>query len=246
LPDRKRVTIESEPIKRLRGGVAYSILLPDKLPVAAAKPANRCDRIIEARAAFLAIGSLAAANAGYHLEFTPGTADRATRLSWILTSIGYPPKQARRKQRDLLYFKDADIIVDFLSQIGAFGAVLALEDIRAMRDTKNRIHRLVNTETANLERAANAAAAQRRLVDFLARAYGLNRLSPALREIAKLRLANPEATLGELGALCDPPISKPTAQGRFSALTRLAEQLRAGQSASTGRGAPALPGKSGG
>jgi DNA-binding protein WhiA len=136
----------------------------------------------------------------------------------------------------VLYFKDFEAIVDVLTLIGAFGAVLRLEDVRALRETKNRIHRLVNTEAANLERAASAAAAQRRTIDYLASAYGLPQLSPPLREIAELRLAHPDESLAELGARCNPPISKPTVSSRLSSLARLAGRLQ------TGRGTGSKPG----
>jgi len=84
-----------------------------------------------------------------------------------------------------------------LTMIGAFSAVLHWEDVRALRETKNRIHRLVNTEAANLERAASAAATQRQTIEYLASAYGLPQLSPPLREIAELRLAHPGESLAE-------------------------------------------------
>jgi cell division protein WhiA len=116
-----------------------------------------------------------------------------------------------------------------LSLIGAFSAVLRLEDVRALRETKNRIHRLVNTEAANLERTAAAAAAQRRVIEYLDSAHGLSRLSPALREIAELRLRHPDESLSELGRRCDPPIAKPTVSSRLGALARLARHLSDGK-----------------
>ena len=126
-----------------------------------------------------------------------------------------------------------DAIVEVLTLIGAFAAVLRLEDVRALRETKNRIHRLVNTEAANLERTAMAAAAQRRVITYLENAYGLRRLSAPLREIAELRLAHPDESLAELGRRCNPQISKPTASGRLAALARLAERVRHGQGPTT-------------
>ncbi len=226
LPDRKAYVIESQPVKRLRGGVDYSIRIPEELLVPMHKPARRCDRIMEARAAFLAVGSLAAESSGYHLELTPHDSTLATRLSSLLGALGYRPKRMKRKTRDVLYYKHSDTIVEFLTLVGAYRTVLALEDIRAMRETKNRIHRLVNTEAANLDRSAGAAASQRRLILEISREHGLKALSPALREIAELRLKYPEAALAELGARCEPPISKPTVQSRFSALARHLGRLR--------------------
>lgn len=235
--DRKSNPIRSLMPTRLARLPTFAIALPERLRSEPPKPVNKCDRLMEVRAGFLACGSLAAGAHGYHLEFVPSREAAAERLAWMLRSAGVPPKRTVRKRRGILYFKDFEAIVDVLTLIGAFGAVLHLEDVRALRETKNRIHRLVNTEAANLERAAAAAAAQRRTIEFLASAYGLGRLSPPLREIAELRLNHPDESLAELGNRCNPPVGKPTAGSRLSALGRLAAKLRGG------RGESQKPGK---
>ena len=190
------------------------------------KPARRCDRIMEARAAFLTCGSASAGARGYHVEFAPHDAQAAERLEWILRAVAAPPKTMRRGGRTALYYKDFEAIVEFFGVIGAHGAVLQLEDLHAVKETKNRIHRLVNTEAANLERVAGAAAAQRETIAFVSSAHGLRHLSHPLREIAELRLNYPDESLAELGRRCNPPISKPTVNSRLAALARLARRLR--------------------
>lgn len=219
---------------RLMRTPIYRIALPPGLQAAPAKPAHRCDRVMEARAAFLACGSVSAATQGYHLEFVLHEEPSAARLAWMLRATGAPPKSMLRKGRRVLYYKDFEAIVELLTVIGAHGAVLRLEDVRALKETKNRIHRLVNTEAANLERTAAAAAAQRETIDYVASAYGMHNLSPALREIAQLRVNYPDESLTELGKRCRPPIAKPTVNSRLSALTRLAARLR-GESMRTAR-----------
>lgn len=226
LDDRKSHPIETRPPTRLHRLPTFAIALPERLRETPPKPVHKCDRLIEVRAAFLACGSLAAGARGYHLEFVARREEVAQRLRWMLRSAGVPPKQARRKGRCVLYYKDFDAIAELLARIGAFAAVLALEDVRALRETKNRIHRLVNTEAANLERTAKAAAAQRQVIEYLRNAYGLTRLTPALREVAELRLKHPDESLAELGRRCNPPIAKPTVSSRLGALTRLADHLR--------------------
>lgn len=223
--------IEKLPQKRLRGAPVYCVPLPPALRASAAwKPVHRCDRVMEARAAFLACGSLSAGARGYHLEFVLPHAVPAERLAWTLRAVADPPKLARRNGREVLYYKDFDAIAGFLAVIGAHPAVLRLEDLRALKETKNRIHRLVNTEASNLERAAAAAASQRQAIEAVRGAGEFGRLTPALREIAALRLAHPDESLAELGRRCTPPISKPAVNGRLSAIARLARTLR-GESA---------------
>lgn len=192
------------------------------------KPTARCDRRMELRGAFLACGSLAAPARGYHVEFVPPTEALAERLAAILRAEGFEPKVGARAGRRIVYFKDVDAITELLASIGASQAVLRLEDVRALKETKNRIHRLVNTEAANVDRAMSAAAAQREAIAFLADAYGLRKLSKPLREAAELRLAHPTETLVELGRRCSPPAKKSTINGRIAALLRLARALEPG------------------
>jgi DNA-binding transcriptional regulator WhiA len=232
---RKSHSIETRAATRLARLPTFAIALPERLRAVPPKPAHKCDRLMEIRAAFMACGSLAAGAHGYHLEFVLADERLAARLTWLLRSTGRAPKETLRKARRVLYYKDFDAIGEVLTLIGAFGAVLHLEDVRALRETKNRIHRLVNTEAANMERTAAAAAMQRRTIEFVASAYGLRRLSPALREIAELRLRHPDESLAGLGRRCNPAIAKPTVSSRLAALARLADRLRQGQ----GRALPA-------
>ncbi|HET9393838.1 MAG TPA: DNA-binding protein WhiA [Candidatus Rubrimentiphilum sp.] len=204
----------------------FRVAIPDDLRQLPRKPPRRCDRVMEARAAFLACGSLSAGAQGYHLEFVPPDNELGARLEWILRAVAAPPKRMRRAERSVLYYKDFEAIVELLGVIGAHAAVLHLEDVHALKETKNRIHRLVNTEAANLERVAGAAAAQRETIEFISSAHGLNHLSHPLREIAEMRLRHPDESLAELGRRCNPPISKPTVNSRLGALARLARRLR--------------------
>lgn len=210
---------------RLYRSTMYEIDV-DAAATVPAWPRARCDRRMELRAAFLACGSLAAPQAGYHLEFTAASVPAAERIGRLIRAEGIEARSMLRKGRTVTYLKDLDAIVVVLSAIGASGALLRLEDVRALKETKNRIHRLVNTETANVVRAATAAAAQRDAIAYLADAYGLRNLSPALREAAQLRLTHPDETLAELGRRASPPVGKATINGRIVALMRLVRRLR--------------------
>jgi hypothetical protein len=236
LEHRKDYPIHTRPGTRLHRATLYEI---DAGPQPQTpRPQARCDRRMEIRGAFLACGSVAAPARGYHLEFVPPSEAAAKRLSAVLRSDGRHPKTAARKGRTIVYFKDIEEITQVLSAIGAFATVLHLEDVRALKETKNRIRRLVNTEAANVDRAASAAALQREWIALLADAYGLRNLSLPLREIAELRLAHPTETLAELGRRCNPPAKKSTVNGRLAALLRIARTLEAGAGAAKKGSAP--------
>lgn len=234
LDRRKEHRIVTATTLRLRRSPRFSISLPEHLRATPPPPTARCDRAMEVRAAFLLFGSLAAGSRGYHLEFAPPDERRARRLASQLRAIESPPKEARRRGKPVLYFKSLDAIAALLARIGAHSAVLSLEDVRALRETKNRVRRLVNTETANLGRVAAAAGAQREAIAYVAKTRGLRHLSRPLREIASLRLRFPDESLAELGRRCNPPIGKPTAASRLATLARLAMRLRQGHVRSGG------------
>ncbi|TAM59251.1 DNA-binding protein WhiA [bacterium] len=221
--------------KRLYHATVYAAEVPAQLRAHTAAPlTRRCCRRMELRAAFLTCGSLALPGKGYHLEFTPPSEAAAARIERLLAAEGIAPKRGRRRGGALLYVKEADGVVGVLGAIGAHGAVLRIEEIRAVKETKNRIHRLVNVEAANVVRAVAAASRQRRAIELLRDAYGLQHLTPALREAAEARLRHPELTLGELAALCRPPVSRATLNGRLQSLLRLAHRLQAEQASPEG------------
>jgi hypothetical protein len=211
---------------RLYKATTFEIDLGPEPTVAPPRPRRRDERRAELRAAFLCLGSLAAPQHGYHLEFVVLDAPLAERIAALIIAEGVEPRTMMRKGRRVVYLKGLDAIVTVLGAIGASGAVLHLEDVRAVKETKNRIHRLVNTEAANVVRAASAAAAQSEAIQYLADAYGLRNLSPVLREAAQLRLSHPDETLAELGRRCSPPVGKATINGRIAALLRLVKRLR--------------------
>jgi hypothetical protein len=212
--------------QRLYKATTFEIDLGPLAPGAPPKPRRRDERRAELRAAFLCSGSVAAPQHGYHLEFVLADEAHADRVASLIAAEGVESRRMVRKGRQVVYLKGLDAIVTVLGAIGASGAVLRLEDVRAVKETKNRIHRLVNTEAANVVRAAASAAAQREAIQYLADAYGLRNLSPALREAAQLRLAHPDETLAELGRRCNPPVGKATINGRLAALMRLVKRLR--------------------
>ena len=212
--------------QRLYKATTFEIDLGPVPAAAPPKPRRRDERRAELRAAFLCAGSVAAPQHGYHLEFVIGDAARAERIAGLVAAEGIAARTMLRKGRQVVYLKGLDAIVTVLGAVGASGAVLRLEDVRAVKETKNRIHRLVNTEAANVVRAASAAATQREAIQYLADAYGLRNLSPALREAAQLRLAHPDETLAELGRRCNPAVGKATINGRLAAVMRLVKRLR--------------------
>jgi len=184
--------------------------------------ARACCRRAFVRGAFLACGSVEDPRRGYHLEFACAHDAGARRLADSLASLGIDAGVSRRRGRRLVYIKQAAAVIDLLAQMRASRAVLAFDDVLAVRATKNAIRRKVNSELANAARVASAAVRQRDAVLRVAGRAGADRLGPGLREAIRLRIAHPEASLSELGARARPPVTKTTMAYRMRVLQRLA------------------------
>jgi len=189
-------------------------------------PARGCCRRAWLRGAFLASGSVSDPARSYHLEFFCRRDDDARALCEALASLSVDAGMSRRRGRPLAYVKGAESIADLLGQMGATQAVFALDNVRAVRQTKNDIRRRVNSESANAARAASSSARHREAAMRAIRYVGLSLLGPALAQAAQLRIAHPELTLAELGARARPRVTKAAMGYRMRALALIGKQAR--------------------
>jgi cell division protein WhiA len=184
--------------------------------------ARSCCRRAYLRGALLGGGSLSGPRS-LHLEIRSAGVDGAAFLADVAAREGARLTVRDRGGHAVAYAKGADAIADLLAAAGASGSILRLEENAVMAATRGRANRLANADHANLVRASRAAHAQLQAVDRLRRRGELERLPPALREIADLRTRHPTLSLRELAARCRPPATKAAAHRRLQKLQRLAE-----------------------
>jgi len=181
-----------------------------------------CCAIAYLRGAFLGGGFVADPHGDFHFELTAESEQMAQDLAALMGRFDIEGKVTRRRGLFTVYLKGAEPIVTFLALVGAHRALLRTEDVRIIKSMRNEVNRLVNAETANLAKTADASAAQIEAIQFIADTRGLSSLPPALRDFAELRLANPDASLRELGELADPPLSKSAIYHRVRRIEELA------------------------
>ena len=126
----------------------------------------------------------------------------------------------------IIYLKESEQISKFLACIGASKAVLKFEDIRIYKEMKNNVNRIVNMETANLNKTIDAAILQIEDIKLIKKKNKFEDLPNELKEVALLRLENPEASLKEIGEMLEVPISKSGVNHRFKKINNYAEELR--------------------
>ncbi len=176
------------------------------------------------KGAFLAVGTLSAPERGYDLEFVCPKEEDASLICDTLLKLDFNPKKTLRRNRYIVYTHDGDSVVDFLGMIEAHRALLEMENVRVVKELRGQVNRRVNCETANLTKQANAYVKQREAIEKLMGAGRFPDLPGSLREIAELRLANPDASLEELGAMLDPPVGKSGVNHRLRRLVEMAEK----------------------
>ncbi|MCL6547524.1 MAG: DNA-binding protein WhiA [Alicyclobacillus sp.] len=204
----------------------------DSGPLSPPAPRKRkpCCRKAFLRGAFLAAGSVNdPGSSSYHLEITANTRELAEQVLLLMNrSYGLHAKWIQRKRGYVVYLKEGEKIVEFLSIIGAHQALLKFEDVRILKDMRNQVNRLVNCETANLNKAIGAAVRQIETIRYIDSHLGLDNLPGHLREAAELRLRYPEVNLQELTARMPHKVSKSGLNHRFRKLEQIAESLRNG------------------
>lgn len=186
---------------------------------------EECCRASFLRGVFFAGGSLTDPLKRYHLELTTSHYQASRELEVLLREAGYPPKSVMRNGSFVTYFKQSDQIEDFLTLIGAPVAAMNVMTAKMEKDLRNSVNRRLNCDSANLDKAVDAALEQLEAIRKLEAAGLLEKQPERLRQTAALRVSNPELTLSELAEEFDPPVTKSCLNHRLRKLMELAKNL---------------------
>ena len=236
------ITFDQEPAAHDRGKLQFAILSEDKiakifetlqmdlkasltLHVNFGMLEEEAECMAYLRGAFLAGGSVTDPAKRYHLEMTTSHYKVSRETCALLIECGFSPKELSRGGNNILYFKQSDYIEDFLTAIGAQVSAMGVMEAKVEKDLRNGVNRRVNCETANLTKVVDASMGQMAAIRALEEAGELDKLPGKLRETALLRRENPEATLQELAAMLNPPITKSAINHRMRKLLELARAL---------------------
>lgn len=206
---------------------AYGFTASDTLAVHINLPVveEECCRTAFLRGSFLAGGSVTDPDKGYHIELTT-THHSVAREGYTLMEevLGFYPKTAKRAGGQVLYLKQSDLICDFLTFLGAHVAAMGIMEAKLEKELNNKVNRRCNCDDANTSKVVEAAQEQLASIRTI-RARGLFEQMPQkLQQAALAREENPEASLTELAAMMEPPITKPAMNHRLKKLVQLAQE----------------------
>ena len=172
---------------------------------------------------FLGSGSINNPENKYHLEIVLNQEKNLEDSIKILEKLRIRSKKMTTKNKYSIYIKEGEEISKFLALIGANKAVMRFEEIRVKKEMKGKVNRLVNCETANLNKTLNASIEQIAAIKKLQKTGEFNKLNANLKEIAKLRLENPDMSLTDLGKILKEPIGKSGVNYRLEKIIELAK-----------------------
>lgn len=173
------------------------------------------------RGAFMGSGSINNPEKEYHLEIDASNEENLKKIVELLQQLGIRVKTFQTS----IYMKEGEEISKFLALIGANKAVMQFEDIRIQKEMRGKVNRLVNCETANLNKTINASVKQIGAIKKLQETGAFQKLEDNLKEIALLRLENPDMPLIELGKLLKEPVGKSGVNYRLKKIVEIAENL---------------------
>ncbi len=183
-----------------------------------------CCRRAYVKGAFLAAGTMADPERGYRAEFVLDSAERAAFLIRVLALCGVPALQTARRNQHVVYVGQGEAVSTLLRLLGASRAVLHLENVRALSAVRQLANRATNFDQANLSRQLGAGQKQANAIEALSLTGGLAALPKDLAELARLRLANRDMTLEQLGMMLNPPLSKSGVQHRMRRVMQFAKE----------------------
>ena len=187
---------------------------------------NDCCKRAFLRGAFLGGGSVSNPKGPYHMEFVTQDEDMVKILTETINHFGLKSNVVERKNNYMIYLKDGDHISDLLGLMGAHNNLLKYEDVRVLKDMRNSVNRIVNCETANLNKTIDASLRQIESIKYFKENNIFDRLPDKLRQIAELRLQYPDLSLKELGQMMDPVLGKSGVSYRLKKIEEMANKLQ--------------------
>lgn len=176
------------------------------------------------RGVYLGSGSINNPEKKYHLEIGIAQKTEAEKVIEYLKKYDIKSKMVEKRDDYAVYIKDGEEISKFLALLGANKSVIKFEEIRVQREMNNKINRIVNCETANLNKTINASIEQIEAIKKIKTNNKFEKLDKSLKEIAELRLNNPNASLVELGKLLKNPVGKSGVNYRLKKIMEIANE----------------------
>ena len=190
---------------------------------------DECCKTAFLQGVFLTCGTINDPNKNYHMEFVVPYLNLSRDLKLFINDydqLSVEPKSIVRNSNHVIYFKDSEAIEDLLTVMGAVNSSLEIMGVKMYKDMRNNVNRKLNFENANFDKTIDASSKQIDAILHIKKTVGLSYLSGELREVAELRIENPDMSLRELGSLLSTPISRSGVNHRLAKICSIAKKIK--------------------
>jgi DNA-binding protein WhiA len=191
--------------------------------------ADECCKVAFLKGAFLTCGTINDPNKNYHLEFVVPYLNLSRDLKLFIDDydeLTVETKSITRNSNYVVYFKDSEFIEDLLTVMGAFNSSLEIMGVKMYKDMRNNVNRKLNFENANLDKTLDASSKQVNAILHIKNTVGLSYLSDDLKELAEIRLENPDMSLRELGEKLSVSISRSGVNHRLQRICEISKNVK--------------------
>ena len=176
------------------------------------------------RGLFLATGYIKDPQKEYALDFFLDAEDIAYKVFEVLAKLEKRVFITEKRNKKLVYLRNSEDIMDVLVMVGAVQSFFSYEEVTMMKDMKNKTIREINWEVANETKTLNTADKQLAMIEYIEKNIGLHYLADVLRDMAVVRLNNPESSLSELAEVIG--LSKSGVRNRFRRIEEIYTELK--------------------
>lgn len=193
---------------------------------------NDCDKLTLLKTYFLLFGRYYynqdsnENSKGYSLEFVLKDEHSSNLVYSLLNDNGFDLKKIKRQNNFVIYTKNSSVISDILVLLGAGYSALDIQNSLAIREMRNNVNRQNNCFESNLEKTLDASALQLEAINYFVENNSIELLSENLREVALMRLANPDISLNELRTLLGNSISRAGIKYRLDKIIEIYKKLK--------------------
>jgi len=193
---------------------------------------NDCDKLTILKTLFLLYGGFYynqdnnKNSKGYNLDFVLKDEHTSDVILEILKSYQFELKKTKRKSSYVIYTKNSNIISDLFVLLGASYTSLDIQNNLAIRELRNNANRQNNCFESNLDKTLDASAIQLEAINYIINNYSIDYLTENLREVALVRIANPDISLNELRTLLNNKISRAGIKYRLDKIIEIYHKLK--------------------
>lgn len=191
-----------------------------------------CDKLTLLKSFFLLYGRFYynqdnnANSKGYNLEFVLRDEHSANIVTTLLKEHNFELKKIKRQNNYVVYTKNSNVISDLLVLLGATYTALDIQNSLAIREMRNNVNRQNNCFESNLEKTLDASALQLEAINYILNNYSIEYLTENLREVALIRIANPDVSLNDLRTLLNNKISRAGIKYRLDKIIEIYKKLK--------------------